>query len=211
MLKKISAVALFIIALTFISSKNYQYKDLSYKDKNSGLRVLQYETILSYLNDGDIIFRLGDRVWSDYFKELSLNEKRYSHVGIVRKQNYNVTVIHAEGHAFEGKDQVNEVSLNDFLEHARSIGIYRLRTIEGESISNTALEYMGCPFDWQFDMDDDSKLYCSELLYVILRKLDKDTEIKKIWVKEMGKYIIPLDMYTQTEYFEEIYSIDFST
>ena len=83
-------------------------------------------------------------------------------------------MIHAEGLALEGKDYVNEVPISDFLKNARSIGIYRLRTteIEGETISDTALEYIGRPFDWQFDIEEDNNLYCTELLFVILKKLD---------------------------------------
>jgi len=168
------------------------------------IQYLQEDTILPYLKDGDIICRLGDRIWSMYFKELSPNDKRYSHLGIIRIRNNTVSVINAEGLANEGKDFVNEVSLNDFLKSAQKIGIYRLMTIEGETVSDTALEYIGYPFDWQFDMEDDSKLYCTELLYVILKKIDVNIVLNKVFIKEIGKYIIPLDVCSQSEYFIEI-------
>jgi len=168
------------------------------------VHYIQEDTILSHLKDGDIICRLGDRIWSMYFKELSPNDKRFSHLGIIRIRNDTVSVINAEGLANERKDFVNEVSLNDFLMCAQKIGIYRLKTIEGKIVSDTALEYVGVPFDWQFDMEDDSKLYCSELLYVILKKIDKDIVLNKVFIKEIGKNIIPLDVCSQSEYFMEI-------
>jgi len=168
------------------------------------VQYIQEDKILPFINDGDIICRLGDRVWSMYFKELSPNEKRFSHLGIIRKRNNTVSVINAEGLTDEGKDFVKEVSLNDFLKHAQKIGIYRLRSIEGEVVSDTALEYIGFPFDWQFDMEDNNKLYCSELLFVTLKKIDQKIVLNKVFIKEIGKNIIPLDVCSQSEYFTEI-------
>jgi len=171
---------------------------------SQNVQYIQEDTILPYLNDGDIICRLGDRVWSMYFKELSPNDKRFSHLGIVRIRNNTVSVINAEGLTKEKKDFVNEVSLNDFLKCAQKTGIYRLKNIEGEIVSDTALEYIGFPFDWQFDMEDNSKLYCSELLYVILKKIEPTIVLKKVFIKEMHKNIIPLDVCSQSEYFTEV-------
>jgi uncharacterized protein YycO len=168
------------------------------------VQYIQEDIIIPHLTDGDIICRLGDRIWSMYFKELSPNDKRFSHLGIVRIRDNIVSVINAEGLANEGRDFVNEVSLKDFLKNAQKIGIYRLKTIEGEVVSDTALEYIGFPFDWQFDMEDDGKLYCTELLYVILKKLDTEIVLNKVWIKEIGKNIIPLDVCSQSEYFIEM-------
>jgi hypothetical protein len=172
--------------------------------RHSVLQFVQEDEILPFLNDGDIICRLGDRIWSNFFKELSPNDKRFSHLGIIRIRDNNVSVINAEGLAIEGKDFVNEVPLKDFLKIAKSIGIYRLRTFEGAKISDMALEYKGRPFDWQFDMNEENTLYCSELLYVILRKLSPEIELNLVWLKEIGKYIIPLEVCSQSKYFIQI-------
>ncbi|MDR2596756.1 MAG: hypothetical protein LBC76_05475 [Treponema sp.] len=168
------------------------------------VQYVQEDKILPYIKDGDIICRLGDRIWSMYFKELSPHDKRFSHLGIIRIRNDIISVINAEGLADEGKDFVNEVPLREFLKSAQKIGIFRLRTIEGEVVSNTAIEYIGLPFDWQFDMEDNNKLYCTELLYVILKKINVDIVLKKVFIKEIGKNIIPLDICSQSEYFMEI-------
>ena len=198
MRKRILAGVFLIISITFIVIINQQ------KRQHGMVQNIQEDKIIPYLNDGDIIFRLGDRIWSAFFKELSPNDKRFSHLGIVRIRNNIISVINAEGLANEGKDYVIEVSLNEFLQIAQSVGIYRLKTIEGEIISDAALDYIGYPFDWQFNMEDDSKLYCSELLYVILKKVDPNIELNKVWFKEIGKNIIPLDIYSQSEYFNEV-------
>jgi uncharacterized protein YycO len=174
------------------------------KGQPSISKYVKEDEIFSYLKDGDIICRLGDRIWSIFFKELSPNDKRFSHLGIIRIRDNVISVINAEGLVIEGKDYVNEVPLKDFLKIARSIGIYRLQTIEGDKISDMALEYIGHPFDWQFDMGEDNSLYCSELLYVILKRVNPDIKLNTIWLKEIGKNIIPLDVCSQIEYFREI-------
>jgi len=201
MLRKIpvGVFVIFCIAITVLIIQQKRQHSIF-----QNVQYIQEDMILPYMKDGDIICRLGDRVWSMYFKGLSPNDKRFSHLGIVRIRNNIVSVINAEGLANERKDFVNEVSLNDFLKCAQKIGIYRLRNIEGEIISDTALGYVGVPFDWQFDMEDNSKLYCSELLYVVLKKIDLSIALNKVFMKEIGKNIIPLDVCSQSEYFIEI-------
>jgi hypothetical protein len=160
--------------------------------------------ISAYLKDGDILCRLGDRLWSRYFKDISLTDKRFSHLGIIRIIDDKITVINAEGRAIAGKDFVNEVDLDDFLEIAKAIGIYRLNDFDGKIISSAAMEYIGYPFDWNFDLNDENKIYCTELLYIVLKKAAPEIEIKKIFQKELKKEIIPLEACSDSEYFTEI-------
>ena len=165
---------------------------------------IKADDISAYLKDGDIICRLGDRLWSLYFKDVSVTDKRFSHLGIIRIFGGKITVINAEGRAIQGKDFVNEVGLDEFLEIAKAVGIYRLIDYDGKIVSSAALEYVGYPFDWSFDLEDKSKIYCTELLYVILTKIAPEIETKKIFQKELKKEIIPLEAYSNSEHFSEI-------
>jgi hypothetical protein len=165
---------------------------------------IKYDDIAGYLRDGDIICRLGDRLWSLYFKEISPLDKRFSHLGVVHITSESITVINAEGLALKGKDFVNEVSLHDFLGIARSIGIYRIKNYDGKLISQSAAEYKGRSFDWQFDLANDDKLYCTELLYVILKRVAPEIQLEKIFLKEIGREIVPLEACSNSGHFEEI-------
>jgi hypothetical protein len=165
---------------------------------------IQAEDISFALKDGDIICRLGDRLWSLYFRDISPIDKRFSHLGIIRIDSNKITVINAEGLALEGKDFVNEVGLDEFLTIAKAIGIYRLNEYEGKIISSTAIEYIGYPFDWDFDLEEENKLYCTELLYVILKKIAPEIHLEKKFQKELKKTIIPLEACSNSEYFKEI-------
>ena len=166
------------------------------------------DRLFGIVREGDIICRLGDRLWSQLFKDVSVIDKRYSHMGIININNGLINVINAEGNTGHGKDSVNEVTLDEFLKVARAVGIYRIKDIEGGQIANLAIEYIGIPFDWQFDLYDESKLYCTELLYVILRRIDQKLKLNTVYIKGLGKEIIPLESISQSEYFSEIYFQD---
>jgi hypothetical protein len=183
------------LVLLFLPRINTSREKVSYKDID----------VAPHLQDGDIVCRLGDRLWSIYFSGISVTDKRFSHLGIVHIDSGAITVINAEGLAIEGRDFVNEVSLQEFLNVARAIGIYRLKNIEGSLVANTALDYKGRPFDWKFDLLEENTIYCSELLYAILKRISPGIHLKTVFQKEIGKEILPLESVSQSEYFEEVY------
>jgi hypothetical protein len=162
------------------------------------------EGLKPYLKNGDIICRLGDRLWSLYFKDLSPDDKRYSHLGIIRINGDDITVINAEGARWEGKDYVNETLLQDFIGAAKTIGIYRLKDVNGDVIIEKALHFVGVPVDWDFDMEDSKKLYCTELLYAILKDMDTDVKLRTVFQKELKVNIIPLESISYSPDFMEI-------
>jgi len=172
--------------------------------KSVKLNSIDLKNISMNIEDGDIICRLGDRIWSLYFRDVSVTDRRFSHMGILRVNNDLISVIHTEGDTGHGIDYVNETSLEEFIQFARTIGIYRIKDINGSRISDLAAEYLKIPFDWQFDMNDDSKLYCTELLYVILNRLAPQIELNTIYAGLLKKNVIPLDAISDSEYFKEI-------
>ena len=173
--------------------------------RDKPVELIKKNTFCEILKDGDIICRLGDRLWSQIFKDFSIEDKRFSHVGIIRINNDQITVIHAEGTTKPGQDFVKEEPLDDFLKVARAIGIYRIIHLDGNKISSMAMEYIGVPFDWKFDMNDVSELYCTELLYIILKQLMPALELNTIYIKELGKDVIPIDSVSNSEIFTEMY------
>jgi len=158
-----------------------------------------------HLMDGDIICRLGDRLWSHVFKDISPVDKRFSHLGIVRIVDDKITVIHAEGRAIEGMDSVNETDLDEFLDIALAVGIYRLNDFDGGMISSEALNFIGYPFDWNFNLDDENRIYCTELLHRILKIIAPEIRLITVFQKEINKEIIPLEAVSNSEYFSEIF------
>jgi uncharacterized protein YycO len=163
------------------------------------------EDVSPFLQDGDVICRLGDRIWSLVFKEFSPVDKRYSHLGIVSIDKGQIFVINAQGSQAKDKNKVALEPLEDFLENAQQVGIYRMNGNDASRLSQNALTYVGYPFDWDFDMDDDSALYCSELLFVTLKNISAEIPIPTIWIEKLSKNIVPVDICSQSEYFTEIH------
>jgi len=173
--------------------------------RGKSVEITKENAFLNELKDGDIICRLGDRLWSQIFKDYSADDKRFSHTGIIRINDGRVSVIHAEGTTKPGKDFVKDEPLDDFIKISRAIGIYRINDLDGGKISNTAMEYIGVPFDWKFDMDDAAELYCTELLFIILKQLSPEFNFNTVYIKELGKDIIPIDSISNSAYFSEVY------
>lgn len=167
-------------------------------------KTIDEVNISAFLEDGDIICRLGDRIWSLYFKNISPSDKRFSHLGIVRISDGDITVINAEGLAVEGRDSVNEVPLKDFLKIARAIGIYRVKNINGSIVSDEAIKYKGLPFDWEFDLTEEDALYCTELLHTVLKHIKPEIKLKTILIEEVDREIIPLDAISDSDDFIEV-------
>ena len=166
--------------------------------------VIPSKEVAERVRDGDIICRLGDRLWSLYFKDVSPTDKRFSHLGIARVTGGAVTVINAEGRAMEGRDFVNETGLEEFLGAARAAGIYRPRGLDGKALSTAAAGFIGVPFDWSFDLQDDTRLYCTELLYAALKKAAPEIRLQTVFRKELNRELIPLEAVSNSPYFEEV-------
>ena len=161
--------------------------------------------VLPYLNDGDLICRLGDRIWSSFIRQLSPSDRRFSHVGIVRVRNGNVSVINAECLVNGRSESVNEVTLPEFLEVARAVGVYRANFMEGAVISDDAVKYLGRPFDWKFNHDDDSEIYCTELMHVIIKNNAPEHGLRTVRLSGFGGLvIIPIEAISESDDFDEV-------
>jgi len=191
----IAAVVIGIYAITRPRSKE------NIKENKKAIIV---SDVISYLKDGDIILRQGDGPLSPMFRDLSLTDKRFSHLGVVRIRDGNVSVINSVGYIKNRKRGVEEVSLEKFLQVAYAIGVFRAKYAEGTMISDKATEYIGRPFDWDFDLNDESKIYCTELLYATLKYVAPEHNVSTMYVDAVGKEIIPLDSISNSEDFEEI-------
>ncbi|MCD8178246.1 MAG: hypothetical protein LUE98_12825 [Tannerellaceae bacterium] len=124
---------------------------------------------------GDVICRLGNGYFSNYFRKCSTTEKIYSHVGIIEVAAGSVFVIHAEASELTGVGKVKREPLNYFLHTIHTWGLYRITPDQDtcRMIVEKALAYYlaGTPFDLDFNNDDDSQVYCTELVAHSINKV----------------------------------------
>jgi hypothetical protein len=125
--------------------------------------------------DGDLVFIRGKtwRSWLVRFMEVSGD---FSHVGIVRIVNGLPHVIHATPDA----EVVQLERVEDFLSPAKAdrAGVYRLNENRhlAEAASREAWNTFEqkTPFDHRFDILNEDKLYCTELVWLVFKRAGVD-------------------------------------
>lgn len=129
---------------------------------------------LARIRSGDLIFSAGHSFKSDLVRMAARHYySAYSHVGIVRRNRSGIQVVHMS----IDSGMILEEPLSLFIQNNRSlhVGFGRWR----ESVDTLQLNHLldsllsiRKAFDYRFDLNDDSKYYCTELIIQILRLCD---------------------------------------
>ena len=159
------------------------------------------------LQDGDIILRRGYGFVSARIIDMLKDTLVVSHCGIIVKINTCWSVIHSiPGHfsPFSKDDGVIITSLSGFMEeaHPNSVIITRLKRDNLNQIAQKALSYANrkVAFDYDFNYNDTTSLYCSELILRILEDKFALTP-ETLGVKEIPP---PFSIFTNPDFFETI-------
>lgn len=124
-----------------------------------------------FLSDGCIVLRTGNDVISSMFAQLNKTDKTFSHCGIAFRENNQWMVYHSIG----GEDNPDEKLRLDTYEqfvrpdHNLGFGIcqYNLKPAQVEKLHQIVLDFhrRKVPFDMEFDLSTDERLYCAEMVY----------------------------------------------
>jgi hypothetical protein len=137
------------------------------------------ETILQ---EGDIVFRRGVSLASHVVLTAD-KEGGYSHIGIIVKDSSGWRVIHAvpgETDKENPEEIIKKESLSQFFapNKAAAGAIYRLDTVETIGIlaaqKAQILFERKLLFDHQYDLEDSTKMYCTELLFFVFNDAGVD-------------------------------------
>ena len=115
-----------------------------------------------------LIVRLGDGYFSNIFRKVSSQEKRFSHSGIIHPVDEGYKVYHIEANELTGKGIVRDEPLESFVTHSEEWALYAINapdSIREEIVRQARIFFeREIPFDLDFDLASDDKLYCSELV-----------------------------------------------
>lgn len=135
---------------------------------------------LDLLQPGDIILRMGTGSLSKAINSYLDEDLELSHIGILsNKESGRWMVIHSVSKYLSEADGLQQQDLAAFVEESvpRSIIVTRLRKSAlpeglGLLMEQKALHYLAekVPFDYSFSLEDQSRLYCSELIWQIIRE-----------------------------------------
>ena len=105
-----------------------------------------------FLNNGDVVFRLGDSSVSNAVM-VADEDADYSHVGIVVSVDDKKMIVHACPPDIESVDTANQVRIDT-----------PKAFFDSKCAVNGDLYLRHVPFDYNFDTNDTTSMYCSELV-----------------------------------------------
>jgi len=128
---------------------------------------IEYPKNIPSLEDSDIICRLGNGYFSNYFREYASKEKVYSHIGIIVIENKIPYVYHSEASELTGIGGVKKEKLIEFLDGIKTYSFYKLNLPEEDKkrIILEANKYLQKSVKFDLELrNDDSELYCTEFV-----------------------------------------------
>ena len=217
--KRYPVKKLFFYAVAFFCVITLSYKTFFYADKAAEkTKVAQYQAVtrlgsrdLSQLQEGDFILRRGFGYFSNYIAaNLNKGPIDVTHAGIIVKRNGNWCVIHALSSDVSDIDGVQLQPLNDFLHYSApgKIIVTRAKNASpafGKKIAQLATGYLKkqVPFDHNGIIDNDSELFCTELIWTILEK-DLHYVTLPLGYEARKKIFYAMDPMYSTDYFDII-------
>lgn len=168
--RTILAIVLFValLAILCVVEDKVIPKSSHKSDKLSSAEV-------AMLCNGDIILRKGFGFVSNKIVEILDEPYSLSHCGIVVLDDGEPYVIHSVSSTLSDYDGVQRCSLNRFFVDSKPNSILVVRylgaeTDNGALVTTDAKRYLEAqvPFDNSFDLTDNAKMYCTELVWKIL-------------------------------------------
>lgn len=148
---------------------------------NKRYNATQIAAAIAQLHTGDVTLRRGRGPDSYILAHLNLKDQTYSHCGIVVVENGYPFVYHSIGGEDNPDERLRRDSANVFFAAWHNYGIATVRY----NLTNYALDslvkivhrlYAAKPlFDLDFNLSNDDRLYCSEMVYKVLIKATQDT------------------------------------
>tara|TARA_R110000772_G_scaffold220636_1_gene331087 strand:- start:362 stop:973 length:612 start_codon:yes stop_codon:yes gene_type:complete len=186
---KIKIILISILSIVILFGVVLYFTYFSFLNKTTNIKNIPF----THLNNGDLVFRRG-RSTESYAVYLADKNAEFTHLGIISIEDKIPFVIHI----VPDKNQlVKKESLKEFLKpkNASEFAIYRsyfdkslLDKVVQEANSFYLKKY---GFDNKYDLETDSKLYCTELVLKAFKNVGLSLKIKeKILNYGIGKHKI---------------------
>mgnify|MGYP002075216547 CR=1 FL=1 len=122
------------------------------------------------LKNGDVVFRRGNDVISHLFSEMNTQDKSFSHCGIAFEENGKWFVFHSIGGEDNPDEKLRKEPFENFITPKDNTG-FGICDFSFTSHETQLLKFIvdslykkEIPFDMQFDLKTNDKLYCAEMV-----------------------------------------------
>lgn len=145
-----------------------KYSDSNIDRQTTKTRIKQIREAVTNIKDGDLIVRCGRDFTSQSLRLLNRRNTDYSHAGIIQIENNHAYVYHAMGGEFNPDQALMREAFTDFIHPSTQSGfaLYRLSSDSIDFLklrSQILTDYQKkLPFDMNFDLASDNRMYCSE-------------------------------------------------
>lgn len=124
------------------------------------------------LRPGDVVLRGGSGLWSGVFARLNRHDTRFSHAGVVVRVDDSWHVVHVLA---DDLGRNGRVQREPWADYARAPRLAVLRVDDaaaGARMARAAADMLaqGAGFDFDFDLTDAQRVYCTELVWRALRE-----------------------------------------
>jgi hypothetical protein len=160
--------------------------------------VKNKSTQIEDLKTGDLVLRNGRGIVSNWFKRTNLHDKKYSHAGLVLRDNDKVYVVHCYQDA--DKPGLVKEELNDFINYKKcsSSAVYRyslteseLKKLEDEIRNDLNAEIK---FDDNFELGGTS-YYCTEWVRKVINTSTNNSNFITTTALKGYTFIAPDNLY----------------
>jgi Permuted papain-like amidase enzyme, YaeF/YiiX, C92 family len=186
-MKHLSYISYISIVLSFIIvfSCNQNQNSLASDPRTASIVKdsikLHLDNLKNICQPGDLIVRLGDDFVSDRIRYVSVTDHSYSHAGIIVMHNNKKMVCHIYPDGYlTGADTIHFDLIDSFLNIKTNLkcALYRYDLSDSEKINVQAelnkYHNRNVHFDKTYELETDDKLYCSEMIYKVLKKMTND-------------------------------------
>lgn len=164
----------------------------------------------------DLVLRLGRSIESDLIARGGESDNRYSHIGLLIESDSGMIVVDIEPSTDKESEQIKAQSVSDFFNPEKAIAgaIMRydgLDSIQINTLKNRAVKLLtsSITFDHDYQLSDNSKMYCTELIEVLFNTINISLSEGRNRTLPLAKepVIIPSDI-SQNRNLKRIWSYD---
>lgn len=164
----------------------------------------------------DLALRLGRSIESDLIARGGKSGNHYSHIGLLIESDSGMIVVDIEPSTDKESEQIKAQSVSDFFNHEKAIAgaIMRHNGLDSTQINilkNKAIELLNSSitFDHDYQLSDNSKMYCTELIEVLFNAINISLSENRNRTLPLAKepVIIPSDI-SQNRNLKRIWSYD---